>query len=184
MQTFIYNRSRSLLYARRWAYRRNPLFFDFAGSGGNCTNFVSQCILAGSCIMNFTETFGWYYISTDDRAPAWTGVEFLYNFLISNSGVGPFGYEAEVRDLQVGDVVQLMNSDGVFYHTLIVTGYSDGDILIAAQTNDAFDRPISTYNYEAARGIHIEGVRSDSGMCECFNDLFNGISLPQCGEEM
>ena len=72
-----YDRARALEYARRWALDRNPLFFNFTGRGGDCTNFVSQCILAGCCVMNFTRDFGWYYISVDDRAPAWTGVEYF-----------------------------------------------------------------------------------------------------------
>ena len=77
-----YNRLRAVQYAKRWALERNPLFIDFAGRGGDCTNFVSQCILAGCCTMNFTPDFGWYYIDSNDRAPAWSSVEFLYDFLM------------------------------------------------------------------------------------------------------
>ena len=49
-----YVRERAVMYARKYALVRNPLFYSFAGIGGNCTNFVSQCVLAGSCVMNFT----------------------------------------------------------------------------------------------------------------------------------
>ena len=70
-----YERRRALEYARRWAYGRNPLFYNFTGIGGDCTNFISQCLLAGCCVMNCTPTFGWYYRSSSDRAPAWTGVQ-------------------------------------------------------------------------------------------------------------
>ena len=77
-----YNREYAVAYARRWALMRNPLFIDFTGIGGNCTNFVSQCLLAGSSVMDFTPTFGWYYRSPEDRAPAWSGVEQLYDFPI------------------------------------------------------------------------------------------------------
>ena len=76
-----YDRRRAVEYARRWALSRNPLFVNFAGQGGDCTNFVSQCILAGCSVMNYTDTFGWYYISPSDRAPAWSGVDELYSFL-------------------------------------------------------------------------------------------------------
>ena len=93
-----YDRARALEYARRWALDRNPLFFNFTGRGGDCTNFVSQCILAGCCVMNFTRDFGWYYISVDDRAPAWTGVEYFHDFITGvadfaaeNGGTGPYG---------------------------------------------------------------------------------------------
>ena len=110
--TYPYNRSRTVAYARRWALSRNPLFHDFTGGGGNCTNFVSQCLLAGCCQMNFTDTFGWYYLSVDDRAAAWTGVEFFYNFMTGNNespigdGSGPFAEETG-GNLLPGDVIQL-----------------------------------------------------------------------------
>ena len=35
-----YNRERAVEYARRWALSRNPLFENFSGIGGDCTNFV------------------------------------------------------------------------------------------------------------------------------------------------
>ena len=76
-----YNRERAVEYARRSALSRNPLVIDFTGRGGDCTSFVSQCIFAGTGVMNYTETFGWYYISSENRAPAWTGVEFFYDFV-------------------------------------------------------------------------------------------------------
>ena len=74
-----YNRMRAIEYAKRWALSRNPLFFDFTEIGGNCTNFVSQCIFAGAPVMNYTKTFGWYYIDQGNRAPAWSGVDELYS---------------------------------------------------------------------------------------------------------
>ena len=52
-----YNRERAVEYAKRWALDRNPLFVDFTEIGGNCTNFVSQAVLAGSCTMNYTPDF-------------------------------------------------------------------------------------------------------------------------------
>ena len=93
--TGTYRRERAVEYARRWAFARNPLFSDYTGIGGDCTNFVSQCLYAGGCQMNFTPVFGWYYISPEDRTASFSGVEYFYNFMTSNEGVGPF---AEERD--------------------------------------------------------------------------------------
>ena len=53
-------------------------------TGGAYENFVSQCIYAGAGVMNFTPDTGWYYISLSQRSPSWTGVEFLYDFLVNN----------------------------------------------------------------------------------------------------
>ena len=93
-----YERGQALEYARRWALGRNPLFYNFTGQGGDCTNFISQCLLAGCLVMNCRETFGWYYHSPRLRAPAWTGVQYLWNFLSGNAGAGPYGREAELAE--------------------------------------------------------------------------------------
>ena len=83
MQTIPYNRIVAVNYARKWAFGRNPAYYNFDGIGGDFTNFVSQCLYAGSGIMNFTPIFGWYYLSLSDRTASWTGVEYLYNFLVN-----------------------------------------------------------------------------------------------------
>lgn len=49
---FPYNREAAVKYAVEWAYRRNQEYYDFEQIGGDCTNFVSQCILAGTGVMN------------------------------------------------------------------------------------------------------------------------------------
>jgi len=159
--TLPYDRQNAVRYAERWALARNPLFANFTGIGGDCTNFVSQCVYAGSCVMNYTPTFGWYYVSTTDRAPAWTGVEYFYNFMTGNDGVGPYAAEADAGDVQLGDVVQLGDDTGDFYHTLLITGFSEGGYLVSAHSDDALNRPLNTYTFAMARFLHIEGVRAD-----------------------
>ena len=76
-----YDRAAVVLYAHQWAYGRNPAFYDYEQLGGDCTNFASQCVYAGSGVMNFTPTYGWYYIDSDQKAPAWTGVPFFFDFI-------------------------------------------------------------------------------------------------------
>lgn len=179
-----YNRARAVEYARRWALSRNPLFTNFAGRGGDCTNFISQAVLAGSCEMNFTRDFGWYYISPNDRAPAWSSVEYFYDFITGapefssrNGGIGPYGIEVDSTGALEGDAVQLADETGDFYHTLLITGFSEGQTLVSAHTNDALDKPLSSYNFTSLRYIHIEGVRLEVPDDNCFNDLYEGISL-------
>lgn len=159
----MYNRQQAVDYAREWAFSRNPEYYTFDEIGGDCTNFVSQCLYAGSGVMNYTPDFGWYYISPDDRSAAWTGVQYLYNFLTTNEGNGPYGSELPLALAQIGDVIQL-SFDGINYgHTLIITRIilfpTPRNILIASHSNDSLDRPLDTYDYQAARLIHISGVR-------------------------
>ena len=144
----MYNRENAVLYAQEWAYRRNPRYFDFSKLGGDCTNFASQCIYAGAQVMNYTPTFGWYYISVGDRAPAWTGVDELYRFLISNKGAGPQGEVVPLRNIMEGDIVQLRFGNGErFDHSPVVVDRGNGtpdSVLVAAHTNDSDCRQLST----------------------------------------
>lgn len=96
--------------------------------------------------MNYTPTFGWYYKDLNNRAPAWTGVVYLYNFMTTNEGKGPFAEGTPLNKLEVGDIVQLGTATGDFYHSPVVV---------------VFMRPLSSYSFARARGIHILGVRSE-----------------------
>ena len=158
MQEIPYNRNAAVAYARKWALERNPAYYNFEKIGGDCTNFASQCIYAGAQTMNFTPVLGWYYRSSYDRTASWSGVEYLYQFLVNNQGIGPYARVVLKRNAEPGDIVQLGTGDSSFYHSPVITAVTP-TILVAAHTYDALDRPLSSYVYEIARFIHIEGVR-------------------------
>jgi len=158
------DRAAAVKYARAWALDRNPAYADFSEMGGDCTNFISQTLFAGSGSMNESKELGWYYHSLQRRAPAWTAVPLLYNFLTKNKGPGPFGHEAPLDQAEPGDVIQLKFADAVDYgHSLLVleTGRPPApeNILIAAHSIDSLNRPLNTYSYVSARLIKIDGVR-------------------------
>ena len=170
-----YDRIAAVEYAKKWALSRNPLFTDYAGIGGDCTSFVSQCLFAGSCTMNFTPIFGWYYITPSMRTASWTGVEFLYNFLVNNRNEGPLGLPSPVDTAEPGDVIQLARG-GDWYHSLIVTENGENGILVAAHTNDALDKPLDSYDFDEARLIKITSVKYAVDN-DCFMGLYNGTEL-------
>ena len=156
-----YKRDAAVRYAHQWAYSRNPQYYNYDDLGGDCTNFASQCLYAGAGVMNHTPTFGWYYYDANNKAPAWTGVEYLYNFLTRDEpSLGPFAQEVMLRELLPGDIVQL-SFDGVgFQHSPVVVqaGENDAELLLAAHTDDADYRALDTYPYVSARFLHILGV--------------------------
>ena len=164
MKIIPYDRVSAINYARRWAFSRNPDFTDFSDLGGDCTNFVSQCVYAGSGIMNYTPITGWYYISSYDRAPAWTGVKFLFNFLVNNEGIGPFGHQVSIDEIEPGDIAQLILDTEDWQHTPVITAV-DGDrptfntVKIAAHSYDCACRPLSSYPIKSIRFVHIDGYR-------------------------
>jgi len=159
----LYDRIAAVAYAHEWAYRRNPRFYDFQNIGGDCTNFNSQCIYAGCGIMNYTKATGWFFISLNNRAPAWTGVPFLYNFLTKNKGAGPYGQELPLEQAMIADVVQLSPDGYRFSHSLFIIEVGDPpapeNILIATHTLDSDYRQLSTYTYAKRRLIHIIDAR-------------------------
>ncbi len=158
-----YNRAAATAYAHQWAYKRNPLFYDYEEIGGDCTSFISQCVLAGGGVMNYTPTYGWYYIDANRKSPSWSGVPYFYNFMTREEpSIGPFGSVCSMDEVEIGDVIQL-SFDGVNYqHTLLVVYVSrtaqNQNILIATHSQDADFRPLYTYAYRKARYIHIQGV--------------------------
>lgn len=101
MREVAYDRIKTIQYAKNWAYKRNPKYYNYDALGGDCTNFASQCVFAGSGIMNYDKNNGWYYINANNKSPSWTGVEFFYNFLITNKSVGPYGVEVEKEKLEI-----------------------------------------------------------------------------------
>ena len=159
MREIPYNRKDATTYAKKWALGRNPMYYDFEHIGGDCTNFASQCIYAGAKVMNFTRDTGWYYRSISDRAAAWSGVQYLYNFLVNNKSVGPYAKVVSSSQVLIGDIVQLGRRNGGFYHSLVITAISPV-ILVTAHAFDALDRPLFSYNYDITRFLHIQGVRT------------------------
>ena len=134
--------------------------------------------------MNDTRDFGWYYFSPDNRAPAWSGVEFLYNFLTGdpqyrqeNGGEGPYAQEILFsQGVREGDVIQLANQMGDYYHTLIITGFDGRIPLVCAHNDDAYMRPLSTYRFGNARFLRPIGSRLYADTGAAFEELLAGMA--------
>ena len=159
MNTRLYDRNSALAYAKKWALARNPKYYNFDPVGGDCTNFVSQCLFAGSKKMNY---YGWHYNNGYDKSPFWSGVEFLYNFLIKNNGYGPRGIVTTSDIIKFGDIAQLSFDGNHFEHNLFIvdvgTDNSLNNISVATHTFDTFGKAISDYNFAKIRFVHIKDV--------------------------
>lgn len=158
-----YNRNAVVFYAQKYALSRNTQYFDYTNQGGNCTNYISQCIYAGAPQMN-TSNNGWYYFSPSRTSASWANVEPFFNFATSNQGEGFFASLGSLETCEVGDIIQLkFKNKAVFSHALVITkinARTRNGILVCANTNDNLNKPLSYYTYEKMRVIHILGYRT------------------------
>ena len=158
-----YNRQKAVKYAYEFAYKRNPVFTDFSDMGGNCTNFVNQCLLAGGMTMNFNYPFGWFYKSINSRSPSFRGVEYLYNFLTRlDYTKGPFAKVIELKDTQIGDIIQFRQDQPKFTHSLIITKLNEFDYdnpFVTTNTSDVADKPLKDYYFNECRCLGVVGGR-------------------------
>ena len=153
-----YNRLAAVEYALRHALSPNPDFYHFGSIGGDCTNFISQCLLAGGGVMQYSDN-GWYYNSSFDRSPSWTSVETLLSFLLDKNARGPKAEISSLQKLEIGDLIQLRQNPSRFNHSLIITKITQNEIYVCAHSNDALNRPFSSYKYFEFLPLHI--IRSD-----------------------
>ena len=128
-----YNRSAAASYANTYVYSPNTSSWcDYSSSGGDCTNFVSQCLYAGGWSKfnngSYCSTGSWYHngvgkctntSTTKNYSCSWTQAADMQSLLSVSSRVVPASYPAS--SLEVGDIIQLKNSSGIAYHTMIVT---------------------------------------------------------------
>lgn len=133
-----YDRDAAVRYAQRWALGRNPRYKDYEDFGGDCTNFISQCLVAGKIPM---DNYGgdilkkWFWYGDKLRTPSWTAAEPFYQYIIGNNidkseNFGIYARNAEYNELEKGDVVQLIY-DGRAYHSMIISEVIlDGEYLI------------------------------------------------------
>ena len=151
-----YDRLKAVSYAQKWALSQNPKFYHFGGIGGDCTNFISQCLLAGGAPMNYDRVNGWFYINSYNRSASWTSVKYLQNYLLRPKAFGLNAHAEQIENLEIGDLIQLRQFPNLeFNHTLIITKITQKEIFVCAHSDDSLNRPLSSYDFEELLGLHI-----------------------------
>lgn len=128
-----YDRHKAVAYARKYALNYNPEYKDFNNSGGDCTNYISQCLYAGG----INQSRNWKPYSDN-----WIRVNGLYNYLTRN------GYAQNINikeEYLPGDIIQFYsNSKGIYGHSGIITlPLLNGDYLYCCHSYDKLDFPLS-----------------------------------------
>ena len=130
--TLSYNPSAAVSYARQWAYSRNPSYHDYSGEGGDCANFVSQCLIAGGLgISNCAGSYG-----QDGTIPY---VPNLENCLVAKGWKRSSSMPSQ--GVPAGSVITFYNGG---HAVLVVQGGTNP--LVAAHTTDTYGGS-SNYGY-------------------------------------
>ncbi|MCI9020351.1 MAG: hypothetical protein HFH32_06385 [Eubacterium sp.] len=158
-----YSANAAVTYATNYAMNYNSAYPDWNSYGGDCANFVSQCLYAGGKSMKGTpgtsaEADNWSNwfsrgntCNVRNVSSTWRGANAFRNFWQSNSngyrtfsstGSSAFNYA------KVGDAISLLNSNGSAYHTLIIIKKhsASNDFTVAAHTSNTKTKKLSEYS--------------------------------------
>lgn len=146
-----YNTIAATNYALQYALNPNPNYFDFTSLGGDCTNFISQCLFAGGINMHYGEALSnncWYYRNNGDRSSSWTLANGFRQYI--NSSLSTISMsDSNWSSVSSGDIIQLLSGSSA-YHSLIITGieyttYGRKELLVCAHTTNRRHVALSTY---------------------------------------
>ena len=103
--TDVYNRTAAVAYARQYAMSYNSQYPSYSEYGGDCMNFVSQCLHAGGMPMK-EQGYLWYATSTGSGA-SWRGVDSFLAYLRKTFGSPRLLYTcySTPENLKKGDIV-------------------------------------------------------------------------------
>ncbi len=95
-----YNASEAAKYALTYWENYNPNYSNYNSIGGDCANFVSQCLYAGGLPMDDD----WYWYSYSNKSASWTGALSIKKYLVDNLGYKLIMYPS-ASQIEVGDVL-------------------------------------------------------------------------------
>ncbi|MDF2606297.1 MAG: hypothetical protein K0S34_487 [Bacillales bacterium] len=136
----VYNRLEAVKYAEIYWNQYNPKYPRFEN---NCTNYISQCMIAGGASMTGypKRSRGWWQVGKN-YSYSWATANAFYWYL-KGAKYGLRGEEVEKpQDLLLGDVICIdFKGVGTFNHTLIVTDKdANGMPLVNANTYNSRHR--------------------------------------------
>lgn len=163
-----YNRKNAIGYADRycgvtWATNNvkpkyNPKYKNFTGIGGNCTNYVSQCLgdKDGGALR---QDNGWYAIKNKNDpyecSAAWVNADAFRNFLLysgkgrlikrgsfsglmENDSTTPYPY---ITRIQPGDVIAYAKKEDIDHNAIVTALDSHGYPMINSHTVERYHVP-------------------------------------------
>ncbi len=138
----VYDADAAVQYAKIWGgVNRNPEYHDYTYEGGDCANFVSQCLIAGGLTLDtYIDKNG--SIIGCDNLNAWLKSKGYYSEEILKSQ-----NPSEPTWFSPGDIAIYGNASDKYQHAIIAVGYdTDNFVLYNGHTEDMIQKRI-TYMY-------------------------------------
>ena len=162
-----YDRRSATSYAMQYALEPNKYykFYEFVnGNGGDCTNFVSQCLRAGGASMDYNNVRPWWYDERGKASICWAVANSLFWYLKTNQRLNRNAIKGlEVEDLskiEIGDVVFYENYNKSIFHAAIITSFTEESgsrqpRISQHSYNQINETYIKSYDYKKAHFIKI-----------------------------
>ncbi len=139
----LYNAQSAVNYAHTWGgEKRNPQYHDYSYEGGDCANFVSQCLVAGGLTLD-TYTDAWGSIVSCDSLNAWLKLKGYKSEEIYKTQT-----PSEPVWFSPGDIAIYGNADDKYKHAIIAVGYNTENFALCnGHTPDMINQRIA-YLYQ------------------------------------
>ncbi|MDO6632772.1 MULTISPECIES: amidase domain-containing protein [Bacillus cereus group] len=143
------NLEAALVYVNNWWDKRNPDYEKW--DPNDCMNYVSQILKAGGIeekVPSYIKPSGidtnkdyWYSKKQGDNtfteSSTWINVEDFYNFWSKTQRVIMPNELDIMRDVEIGDVIQLQKkAGGRYYHAMFVVNKDSETVYLTGHTND------------------------------------------------
>lgn len=163
----VYNPTLAIGYAHLYAFDYNPAYPDYSNvePGGDCANFISQCLHAGGMPMvgyNADDALRNWFCRSDylwdisKISRSWRGAYYFFIYwsahakasreFMNDSLTIPELNQELLAYASPGDPINLIHASGSVYHTLLITDVTSDNIYCAAHTNDTVATPLTHYN--------------------------------------
>ena len=159
-----YNVTNAVQYAMTWALSRNPAWGNYTGQGGDCTNFISQCLYAGGIpfdtVGNPNYNQRWFWYSYSNRTPTWTGVNQFWDYALNDIGYGLYTSQVSRSGVYKGDIIQLVSGSSGYHSLFVNNAYTYNGyrfIFICCHDTDRKDYNLDNFGSVTKRYLHING---------------------------
>ena len=149
--SYTYNVSNAIAYADKYCINYNSSYNSYKGRGGDCANFVSQCLYAGG----FKQDSVWYKHSV-----AWINVmKQIAHF----KAYGTFLNASNSNLIRGNPIYFDWNGDSTYDHATICVGRNNSGIAILdSHTRDLYHATWTNWSFKKAATIQLRGSGSST----------------------